>query len=507
LRFSASTTVVVLLAGVLTISAARPAYAAPAHFQVPFPCGELWNGNTYDNHGGPGRFAIDFAIRGQSSPNRAVVASAAGRVTFAGWDERGGNWLVIDHGDGWTTSYGHLSQFSVAAGQQVGGDTVVGYTGATGHVSPVGFAHLHYEQKLRNQIQPATFAGEPFHYTTGWINGGTPVRRTCGPPPSPIGAFELAAPLANGTGIRVAGWTFDMDAVWRNNDVHVYVDGVGYNIGAATLSRPDVEAAYPGVTPYHGFDAEINYAIGGRHTVCAFGTNVPGTPGDNILLGCKEVVIPNPLGSFEAASALADGSGIRVAGWTFDADAVWRNNDVAVYLDGVEVYRGPSSLSRPDVEQAYPGVTPYHGFDATIGASTGGRHNVCVWAVNVPGSNGTHTLLGCKEVLVPNPIGNLEAAVATGGGIRVAGWTFDADLAWGNNHVEIRIGANRYDAGPATLSRPDVEAAYPGVTAFHGYDAVVPHTAPGRHTVCAWGRNFPGTNGADALLGCRTVTR
>jgi murein DD-endopeptidase MepM/ murein hydrolase activator NlpD len=70
-----------------------------------------------------------------------VTASAAGLVLFAGDLGIYGNCVVLDHGLGLTSLYGHLSRIDVAAGARVEGDQVLGLTGATGLA---GGDHLHF---------------------------------------------------------------------------------------------------------------------------------------------------------------------------------------------------------------------------------------------------------------------------------------------------------------------------------------------------------------------------
>jgi murein DD-endopeptidase MepM/ murein hydrolase activator NlpD len=65
--------------------------------------------------------------------------------------------VVLTHGFGLTTRYGHLSAFGVKAGQTVKRGAVVGYVGSTGRSTA---AHLHYEilanGKLINPLQLLT---------------------------------------------------------------------------------------------------------------------------------------------------------------------------------------------------------------------------------------------------------------------------------------------------------------------------------------------------------------
>ena len=70
-----------------------------------------------------------------------VVASRAGRVTVAGYGSAAGNYVKIDHQDGFSSIYMHLSSYCVSSGQLVSAGQTIGYTGSTG-VSTGD--HLHF---------------------------------------------------------------------------------------------------------------------------------------------------------------------------------------------------------------------------------------------------------------------------------------------------------------------------------------------------------------------------
>ncbi len=71
-----------------------------------------------------------------------ITAPAAGVVTFAGREGGYGKMLVINHGHGLVTRYGHLRKYSVKVGQKVKRGERVGAVGSTGRSSG---PHLHYE--------------------------------------------------------------------------------------------------------------------------------------------------------------------------------------------------------------------------------------------------------------------------------------------------------------------------------------------------------------------------
>ncbi|HET9234562.1 MAG TPA: M23 family metallopeptidase [Candidatus Eisenbacteria bacterium] len=77
-----------------------------------------------------------------ASVGTTVHASAAGTVIQAGYYGDYGLLVEIDHGNGLSSRYGHLSRVNVRAGDRVTREDLIGLTGATGRVSA---PHLHYE--------------------------------------------------------------------------------------------------------------------------------------------------------------------------------------------------------------------------------------------------------------------------------------------------------------------------------------------------------------------------
>jgi len=124
-------------------------------FQLPFPCAQVWSGQSRTDHSP--QLSIDF--------NRAndfgdtVVAAAAGTVTRV--ENEGntsyGRWIEISHGDGYTTRYAHLSKQLVTVGQAVGQGKKIGEVGSTGGSTG---PHLHYEQRHNGVNQKPVFNGQ-----------------------------------------------------------------------------------------------------------------------------------------------------------------------------------------------------------------------------------------------------------------------------------------------------------------------------------------------------------
>jgi murein DD-endopeptidase MepM/ murein hydrolase activator NlpD len=95
---------------------------------------------------------LDIANRGLPT----VVAADSGRVMFAGWDASGyGNMVLIDHGNGFMTRYGHMSQIMVISGQTVAKGQTIGRMGSTGHSTG---PHTHFEIYLNGvRVNPLNY--------------------------------------------------------------------------------------------------------------------------------------------------------------------------------------------------------------------------------------------------------------------------------------------------------------------------------------------------------------
>lgn len=97
-------------------------------------------------------------LRGEIGEPAHVTAS--GKVTIAGWQGGYGNMVEVDHLNGVSTRYGHLSKILVRAGEHVTTGQVIGLIGSTGRSTG---PHLHYETRINdNPVDPQKFlrAGE-----------------------------------------------------------------------------------------------------------------------------------------------------------------------------------------------------------------------------------------------------------------------------------------------------------------------------------------------------------
>lgn len=95
---------------------------------------------------------LDFSAP-QGTP---IYATANGRIKIAGFSDGGyGNHVVINHGYGYETLYGHMVRIKARVGQQVARGELIGYVGSTGKSTG---PHLHYEvHKNGNKLDPVYF--------------------------------------------------------------------------------------------------------------------------------------------------------------------------------------------------------------------------------------------------------------------------------------------------------------------------------------------------------------
>lgn len=84
-----------------------------------------------------------------------IKAAKSGTVLYSGWKKGYGNTVIIDHGGGVTTLYGHASKLDVQAGQSVKAGAYVGNVGSTGYSTG---PHLHFEvRKNGKPVDPTSY--------------------------------------------------------------------------------------------------------------------------------------------------------------------------------------------------------------------------------------------------------------------------------------------------------------------------------------------------------------
>jgi murein DD-endopeptidase MepM/ murein hydrolase activator NlpD len=149
----APTHVVVVPAAPATDSISAPLPTVP---QVPGPpvaaaspapsaSGLIWpvHGPVAQEFGHNGHPGIDI----DAPYGTPIHAAGNGVVIWAGWQGGYGNFVLIDHGQGLVTGYGHQSRIAVTRGQTVTQGQVIGYEGSTGYSTG---PHVHFEVRVNN---------------------------------------------------------------------------------------------------------------------------------------------------------------------------------------------------------------------------------------------------------------------------------------------------------------------------------------------------------------------
>lgn len=250
-----------LAVGVVALGGPAPVAAAPAHFHMPFPCGETWKATTYSGHSS-NAIDLNWGV-GSDNLGRSVAASAAGTAYRKSNPGGYGNYVDVEHGGGWVTRYAHLSAFSVPNGAAVTAGQVIGKVGSTGSSTA---PHLHYEQRLNGARQPITWSGQAIvyryspgvQYTSKNCPGGNPEawiplvdRQTSGL----LGRAPTATERARWTQALAAGTRTPTDMVVElrtSGESQTTVDPMARLYRAYFLRRPDV--------------AGLRYWVGERRT-------------------------------------------------------------------------------------------------------------------------------------------------------------------------------------------------------------------------------------------------
>ncbi len=116
-----------------------------------------WLTSVYGNRKDPFTGQPDFhtGLDISAEYGTPIKATADGLVQSAGYNGNYGNSVVLDHGYGIGTRFGHMSRIAVRPGQKVLRGEIVGYVGATGRATS---SHLHYEILMNGQpINPLRF--------------------------------------------------------------------------------------------------------------------------------------------------------------------------------------------------------------------------------------------------------------------------------------------------------------------------------------------------------------
>lgn len=156
----------------LAVTASRGDGAYSGTFIWPVAGGDTYVSSGYGSRWGTFHYGIDIT---SGSGNNPIVAAAAGRVTISsnacshnyrknyncGCNGGYGNYVVIDHGNGLLTYYGHMSHTSVSVGTYVQQGQQIGNMGCTGYSTG---PHLHFEVRVNDGTARSVAARNPMNY-------------------------------------------------------------------------------------------------------------------------------------------------------------------------------------------------------------------------------------------------------------------------------------------------------------------------------------------------------
>jgi murein DD-endopeptidase MepM/ murein hydrolase activator NlpD len=290
----------------------------------------------YDGHNG-----WDLALNYEP-----VLAAAPGTVAIAGTDSYNsgfGNTITIDHGNGFTTRYAHLSQISVQPGQSVGRGQQIGVSGNSGNSTG---PHLHFGLYITNPwtaIDPWGWSGsgpDPWPADSGdyWLTGD---------PQDPLPSAPTSVIAAGEKGLVRVSWnppSYDGGSPVTSYAVTSSPGGVSVTVGGGATSA-QVSGLRPGIT-YSFTVSAVNAAGGGPASAASNGV-VPAPDGSWENLG-------GTLTSAPASASWAPGrQDVFVRGtdnalwhrwWEGSGWSVWESLGGVLRSDPAAAARGPGLL-------------------------------------------------------------------------------------------------------------------------------------------------------------------
>ena len=127
-------------------------------FVWPVPCSTRITsryGTRSDPVTGENSYHSGIDIDGNGNEGGSIVAADGGTVLTATYNDLYGNYIIIDHGNGYHTLYGHMSGLAVSTGQAVSQGQTIGYLGSTGRATDT---RCHFEVFIDgNRTDPAQF--------------------------------------------------------------------------------------------------------------------------------------------------------------------------------------------------------------------------------------------------------------------------------------------------------------------------------------------------------------
>ena len=126
----------------------QEAVSIPFDYVTP-ALGTLTSGFGYRDHPIDGEYKFHYGVDIAVAMRTEVGAFSDGKVVFAGWGDINGNYIKVEHADGFATLYAHLDELLVEAGDTVEKGEIIGMSGQTGEVSG---PHLHFQIYYHDQL-------------------------------------------------------------------------------------------------------------------------------------------------------------------------------------------------------------------------------------------------------------------------------------------------------------------------------------------------------------------
>ncbi|MDD3223929.1 MAG: Ig-like domain-containing protein [Clostridium sp.] len=272
--------------------------------------------------------------------------------------------------------------------------------------------------------------------------------------------------------ISISGWSLNAQGVQK---VQIYVDGAYRQDATTRISRPDVDKVYPGytggTTSGYSTNLDISSLSVGAHTVTVKSVGndgsittqdvqvykVPSNGKNMSSLLC----VDTPQNNSKVASL---NNQLTVSGWSLDGYGVQK---VQVYVDGTYKQDATIGVSRPDVNNVYPGyvggTTSGYSTNLDISSLSGGVHTITVKSIGNDGQVQSKNVNVNKvtaqtmpaRVCVDTP-NNLKTSSNQ---ITVSGWALDL---YGVQKVQVYVDGTYKQDATTGISRPDVNNVYPG---------------------------------------------
>jgi murein DD-endopeptidase MepM/ murein hydrolase activator NlpD len=294
---AAAGTGLAVVVALLTTAAPASANAlkAPA-MQFPWPDngGHRITGSGYNcgHHVGLDYYALDFDF----ATNSPVTAIAAGRA-YRGSQTEGGNFIYIDHGNGFVSTYFHLSSWVATSGQYVNQGQLIAYSGNTGTWTTGAHLHFAVHQNATTESNGSAYRPEPMYGPYRGGNGGFGSYGACAGGASPVYTSKPGCPSGSSTTV--------FGRATKEGYYQVAQDGGVFAFGGAPFSGSmggqPLNAVMSGFA--RTYDNNGYWEVGADGGIFAFNAPFNGSAGSLNLVSCIQGMVARPNGSYYMVAA------------------------------------------------------------------------------------------------------------------------------------------------------------------------------------------------------------